>query len=450
MLVSKQLTDTLLDKARIITKESLEIRYECRHTICISRMLKVSGNGVIALYIFLSFVSIARYAQAATYYPPSEAQGGWRSLVTPNTNPSATEKQQILAITGVDWDKLKLAWNYVAPHTSALFVVRNGWVVGNWGSAGGFYLNSISKSITGAALASMFTQSAAGTDPIIGPDDFVYQHLPSSWGDANPARQAIQIKHLMTHSSGLLTDQGVGPSCDYFTQQPVVAPPGTLWAYSNSNALLESTIVHWKSGLSLKDYFNQQIAGPIGAQPVDFIEDCGESGGQGGGYWGAQSLARLSYLLMKEGNWNGNQIISEPFLSQLTNWAPFLANAASDPLSATYSDFAQGKDVSTYSWWSNLTGEVQGTTWPSDTLCASGAAKEIVCASPSLDLLYVRLGEDPPIAPQEFFMTLAASITNSISASSPPPPPPAPTSTDLGITLDNGDGICSAPRANWF
>ena len=76
MLVSKQLTDTLLDKARIITKESLEIRYECRHTICISRMLKVSGNGVIALYIFLSFVSIARYAQAATYYPPSEAQGG--------------------------------------------------------------------------------------------------------------------------------------------------------------------------------------------------------------------------------------------------------------------------------------------------------------------------------------------------------------------------------------
>ena len=216
---------------------------------------KVSGNGVIAIYILLSFVSIAGCAQAATYYPPSETLGGWRSLVTPNTDPSASQKQQILTTTGVDWDKLKLAWNYVAPHTSALFVVRNGWVVGNWGSAGGFYLNSISKSITGVALARMFTQSAAGTGPSIGPDDFVYQHLPSSWGDANPARHAIQIKHLMTHSSGLLTDQGFGPAtCDYFTQQPVVAPPGTLWAYSNSNALLESTMVHWKSGLSLKDY----------------------------------------------------------------------------------------------------------------------------------------------------------------------------------------------------
>ena len=40
MLVSKQLTDTLLDNTRIIRKESLEIRYECRHTMCIARILR--------------------------------------------------------------------------------------------------------------------------------------------------------------------------------------------------------------------------------------------------------------------------------------------------------------------------------------------------------------------------------------------------------------------------
>jgi hypothetical protein len=40
MLVSKQLTDTLLDNARIIRKESLELRHECRHTMCISRILR--------------------------------------------------------------------------------------------------------------------------------------------------------------------------------------------------------------------------------------------------------------------------------------------------------------------------------------------------------------------------------------------------------------------------
>jgi hypothetical protein len=40
MLVSKQLTDTLLDNARIIREESLEIRHNCRNTMCISRMLR--------------------------------------------------------------------------------------------------------------------------------------------------------------------------------------------------------------------------------------------------------------------------------------------------------------------------------------------------------------------------------------------------------------------------
>jgi hypothetical protein len=40
MLVSKQLTDRLLDNARIIRKESLEIRHKCRNTLCISRTLR--------------------------------------------------------------------------------------------------------------------------------------------------------------------------------------------------------------------------------------------------------------------------------------------------------------------------------------------------------------------------------------------------------------------------
>jgi hypothetical protein len=40
MLVSKRLTDTLLDNARITRKESLELRHECRHTMCISRILR--------------------------------------------------------------------------------------------------------------------------------------------------------------------------------------------------------------------------------------------------------------------------------------------------------------------------------------------------------------------------------------------------------------------------
>ena len=40
MLVSKQLTNTLLDNARTTTKESLEIRHDCRNTRSISLLLR--------------------------------------------------------------------------------------------------------------------------------------------------------------------------------------------------------------------------------------------------------------------------------------------------------------------------------------------------------------------------------------------------------------------------
>jgi hypothetical protein len=358
----------------------------------------------------------ADHRRAATYYPPPDSQGGWRSLVTPNTTPTASQKQKILKATGIDWDKLQLAWNYVSAYNSAFLVIKNGWVVGNWGGTGNFIaLNSVSKSITGAALARQFTLSSAGSGPTIGPDDFAYTNLTSSWGDADPLRKLIQIKHLMTHSSGLQSDGGQGPAtCDYFLQQPVVAPPGTLWSYSNADSLLQSAIVHYTSGLSLQDYFNQQIAALIGAKPVRFSTTCGESSGQGGASWDSPSVARLSYLLMKGGKWNGSQLISEPYISQLTDWASFLAGASSDPQSGKYWDYAEGKNVSTYTWWSNLTSQIEGPYLPTDTFCASGANKVITCASPSLDLVYVRLGSDPPIDAQTFFLTLASDIAGSL------------------------------------
>ena len=40
MLVSKQLTQRLLDSARTIRKESLELRHECRNTMSVSQLLR--------------------------------------------------------------------------------------------------------------------------------------------------------------------------------------------------------------------------------------------------------------------------------------------------------------------------------------------------------------------------------------------------------------------------
>ena len=46
------------------------------------------------------------------YFPPPERQGGWRSLVTVNQEPTSIQKEAILATTSLDWDKLREAWAY--------------------------------------------------------------------------------------------------------------------------------------------------------------------------------------------------------------------------------------------------------------------------------------------------------------------------------------------------
>jgi hypothetical protein len=40
MLTTRQFTIRLLDDAQRLTKESLEIRHDCRNTMCISRVLR--------------------------------------------------------------------------------------------------------------------------------------------------------------------------------------------------------------------------------------------------------------------------------------------------------------------------------------------------------------------------------------------------------------------------
>ena len=40
MLIQRQLTNRILVDAQRLRKESLELRHECRHTMCISRALR--------------------------------------------------------------------------------------------------------------------------------------------------------------------------------------------------------------------------------------------------------------------------------------------------------------------------------------------------------------------------------------------------------------------------
>src|SRR5205814_9960499 len=88
------------------------------------------------LLLVFSLDSGARAEQPklSDYFPPPESRGGWRSLLPERGEPSSDQKSKIREVAGVDWDKLKAAWehNAAAPGATGLLVVRKGQVVGEW------------------------------------------------------------------------------------------------------------------------------------------------------------------------------------------------------------------------------------------------------------------------------------------------------------------------------
>lgn len=338
-------------------------------------------------------------ASQASYFPPPESQGGWRTLVTRNESPDDAEKAEILARTGIDWDLLDAAWQSIDEHGGALLVIRYGWIAGEWGSASSYHIASCTKSLTGLALAKLFDMSDAGAlATAVGPDDFAYLHLPSSWGSDEPARQNIRIRHLLTMSSGLEPHDQPTPDPAYLDtvlSRSVEAPPETVWAYASAPVDLLSLVVEEVTSTTLKSFFEQQIGEPIGVPPIAWQTFDGHTMASAYSEFSARNLARIAYLTLREGDWDGTPILSAARVATFTQWASFLSsttfrepnNFATDP----ESQLRYG-----YLWWTNRTSSSYvGSGVPADAYYMAGYATNVAVVMPSLDLIVVRLGTDP-------------------------------------------------------
>src|SRR5262245_6302520 len=103
-------------------------------------------------------------AQQTPYWPPADSQGGWASLTSANTVPTAAQKNDVLVKAGMNWDRLKsgidIGMNY--GWNNGMVIVRNGWIVQEWGNLGHFGTYSSNKGCTGMAFAKILTDSNRG------------------------------------------------------------------------------------------------------------------------------------------------------------------------------------------------------------------------------------------------------------------------------------------------
>lgn len=131
-----------------------------------------------------------------------------------------------------------------------------------------FYAGSITKTFTAVAIAQLVEQGKiAWTDPLA-------RFLPDF--PTPEAASSIQIRHLLTHTSGLggafppgskIVPDSYRSVADYMKtapQTPPSHPPGTKRRYSNLGYMLLGRIVEIASGEDYYDYISAHVFKPAG------------------------------------------------------------------------------------------------------------------------------------------------------------------------------------------
>jgi CubicO group peptidase (beta-lactamase class C family) len=343
---------------------------------------------------------------AARYYPPPESAGGWRRC---------KNDKEVRELAGMDPQKLDL----VGRENSVLFggpwallVIRHGYIAAEWMGVPAmpqttFDVWSCTKSATGIAYGLLIDDSRNHRlpgDTQINLDTLAYSYIPEGHPLTDAAKEKIRLRHLLSMTSGIpgAVRPGVGEyeialgrEADRFGNSAarLYAPPGKTWEYSDNAFAHLSLIFFHVAGREISDFMKARVFQPIG------IENSGWDLQGGGGNLGphtnahsglrlsARDFARLGYLLLRGGAWNGKQIVPK--------WWIDLATKKSQEINPEYG----------YTFWVNPDGRL----WPhgpKDAYAFMGYATNRCYVVPSLDLVVVRLGYGPqPIGPVEMPLT---------------------------------------------
>jgi CubicO group peptidase (beta-lactamase class C family) len=363
------------------------------------------------LFLCTASAFAAESKPLSTYFPPPEDQGGWRSLLPASGDPDAQQKVKIRETTGCDWDKLEEAWRYnaAAPGATGLLVIRKGYVIGEWyrdcDRTKTFNIYSSSKSYTSTAFGLILADFGNGPlpsgkkltlDTKVCNADWIPESLPLS----DPRKSEITVRNLLNMASGI-GPEPVPPkapfesSLGHLENSPFATlkgDPGTVFNYSNAGVAHLVLLFNRAQGTDLFPFVKSRLLDPIGMQRVEWMKIGGDGAigpynqGYSGIFTNPREHARFCYLSLHKGEWAGKRIVPAAYYDFA--WTP----------SAVKNDYGG-------QWWTYP--ELPGG--PADLVMTRGKDNNDGCVVPSLDLVFVRLGDGSQF-PRDFKKDLVLKV----------------------------------------
>lgn len=101
--------------------------------------------------------------------------------------------------------------------------------------------------------------------------------------------------------------------------QPMDARPGERWVYNSGGSHLLSAILRRATGRTMDRYAEEHLFGPLGIGEYHWkITPAGLPDALGGLYLGAADLAKIGYLYLRDGVWDGRRILPDGWVEAAT------------------------------------------------------------------------------------------------------------------------------------
>jgi CubicO group peptidase (beta-lactamase class C family) len=228
--------------------------------------------------------------------------------------------------------------------------------------------------------------------------------------------KSITIRHLLTMSSGIKYEEGgflpwseeADDTKTYYSTDlrelaldncRIEGEPGEYFEYNNYNPLLVGMILERATGMPVARYLQEKLWKPVGMEADgSWSLDSKKSGFEkmeSGVNARARDFARFGMLFAKEGNWEGEQLISQGWVKESTH-----ADTSTDP-SQDYQ----------YFWWVNTP---DGET---SRFSARGNYGQYIYVAPEKDLVIVRLGKEEGEQGYGYWISLFEELATKLDTS---------------------------------
>ncbi len=266
-------------------------------------------------------------------------------------------------------------------------IVRYGKVVQRWGDQSQRYdIKSATKSIGATALGIAIDDGklklqdkAASIHPRFGTPP--RENETTGWIDR------VTLLQLATQTAGFEKPGGYGK---------LLFEPGTRWHYSDGgpNWLAECVTLAYRR--DVQELMFERVFGPIGIGRDDLrwrkhqyrdqlIDQIPRREFGSGVHANVNALARIGYLYLRGGKWDGRQLLSEDYIRIATSPVESVLG-----LPELGSNHGNASDHYGLLWWNNADGALPDV--PRDAYWAWGLYDSLIVVIPSLDLVAVRGG----------------------------------------------------------